>query len=296
MTDAMGADGVVDWRPIEPASVASPFVRRVPYLELKLEHPSLEPTGYDDRFFPDAVPYALDGHDRVFYWRTALTDGSDLSLPWRVACATTDDLHGFGSLPAIAPSLTDDDEDGTTVVVDGTVAGESTTARLATDTAPTVHIESVETDGVELTVDGRSYDIGAGERRRIECDEQRVTRTTGDGGPATVTPVLVVRYPGSKELHHPAPRAAYRLFPSFGLHIDAIPRPLSVPTVAGDLDHDALATRVGTDLEQRPYAERVLWQAFAFTAFDPHAAGPVEITQLRTGHFAVRAVGDEGPS
>lgn len=107
-------------------------------------------------------------------------------------------------------------------------------------------------------------------------------------GATTVTPELVVRYPGSRELHHPAPGADYRLFPSFGLELDDLPDPVPVPTTAGELDDAALATALGVDLSERPYPERVLWQAFAYTAFDPHSETTPELAQLEDGHLVVR--------
>lgn len=58
----------VRWQYVQPDAVEPPVVRTTPYLECKLEHRSLEPTGYSDTFFPDAVPYELDGTARVFYW------------------------------------------------------------------------------------------------------------------------------------------------------------------------------------------------------------------------------------
>lgn len=63
--------------------------------------------------------------------------------------------------------------------------------------------------------------------------------------------------------------------------------PLAVPTANGELDHEALAASLGVDLSARPYPERVLWQAFAYTAFDPHADSVPELWQFPTGHLAL---------
>lgn len=141
---------------------------------------------------------------------------------------------------------------------------------------------------MELSVAGSEYSIVTGKRRRIRLSEQRVEPAGRDEGRTTATPELVVRYPGRRELHHPAPGAAYRLFPSFGLDLDAVPNPVSVPTAAGELNDVALADELGVDLSRRPYPERVLWRAFAFTTFDPHGDTPRELTQLETGHIVLR--------
>jgi hypothetical protein len=108
-----------------------------------------------------------------------------------------------------------------------------------------------------------------------------------DDGPTTVTPELVVRYPGRQELHHPAPGADYRLFPSFGLDLAELPNPLPVPTTAGELDHEALGQSLGVDLSNRPYPERVLWQALAYTAFDPHGERGATLTKPDDEHIVL---------
>ncbi|WP_199722779.1 hypothetical protein [Haloplanus aerogenes] len=141
---------------------------------------------------------------------------------------------------------------------------------------------------IALTVAGSEYTIATGERRRIRLSEQRVEPAEHEGGPTTVTPELVVRYPGRRELHHPAMDTDYRLFPSFGLDLDTLPNPISVPTEAGELDDGALADELGVHRSDRPYPERVLWQAFAYTTFDPRDDTPPELTQLETGHIVLR--------
>lgn len=57
--DAVGA--------VPPSSVSEPAVETLPYAELKLEHPALEPDRYDESFFPSSVPYEREGTKRVFY-------------------------------------------------------------------------------------------------------------------------------------------------------------------------------------------------------------------------------------
>ncbi|NHN49165.1 hypothetical protein G9464_16420 [Halostella sp. JP-L12] len=276
------------WRRVPPDSVAAPVVRRVPYLELKLEHPSLDPTASGEQFYPDAVPYEVDGEHRVFYWRSGLPDAAPDPADWRLACATTHGLAGAESLPASPPPLTTDGAVGTVVVVDGTVAGEVTTARLDSYAVPSVRIEAVDNSAVELSANGTSYAVPSGDRRRIELPRQRVEAPGKDDPSRTVTPVLAARYPGPRTVYHPAPGASYRLFPSFGLDLSAVPNPLPVPLAAGELDDERLAETIGVDLSARPYAERVLWQAFAYTAFDPHADSTPKLAQLPRGHVALR--------
>lgn len=277
----------VEWRRRPAAAVSDPLLRRVPYVECKLEHPDLDPAGFGERFFPDAVPYALAGGDRVFYWRPAIETAGSTGDSWLAACATTEGVVGLDSVPSRVPALAAAVPDGVAVVVDGTVGGESTRTVLEGYDPPSVGLASVDADAVELTVDGRTESVGAGDRRRIALAERRVDPVEGE--PTVVEPELAVRYPGRRVLHHPAPDGAGRLFPSFGLDLDSLPRPLSVPTAAGELDDGALAERIGVDLADRPYPERVLWQAFAYEAFDPHADGVPALAQSRTGHLVLTA-------
>ncbi|WP_135365677.1 hypothetical protein [Halosimplex halophilum] len=289
MDEATSADGdrvPVEWRRVSLDGAPSPVVRRVPYLELKLEHPDLEPTGRGDRFFPDAVPYELDGRPRVFYWRPAL-DASTCPDGWVAACATTHGLAGFGSLPTAPPPLVSGHGEATVVVVDGAVGGDATTARVRSYDPPAVRVDAVTESAVELTVAGAVREVPVGERRRFELAEQRVEPADVDGETA-VAPELVVRYPGRRELHHPVPGTDSRVFPSFGLDLDDLSNPLPVPTAAGELDDAALATAVGVDLSERPYPERALWQAFAYTAFDPHADAAPTLGQLPDGRIVLR--------
>jgi len=268
--------------------VSDALVRQIPYIELKLEHPGLEPSGHGERFFPDVVPYELDGVPRVFYWRPALTSTVGDPDDWKLVCATTHELSGFDALPTEGPPLVTDEGDGTTLVIGGTIGGETTKRHVESYTTPALSINSCSDSEVRLTVDGAEYRVSNGQRRRIRLAERTVDPSDGDGGSTTVIPELVVRYPGPRELHHPPPGSTYRLFPSFDLGIDEIPDPLSIPTTANELDDAALATKLGVDLSQRPYPERVLWQAFAYTAFDPHTDAIPELTQLETGHIVLR--------
>jgi len=279
----------IEWELITSDEVSSPIVRDIPYLELKLEHPDLEPTGHGDRFFPDVVPYDLNDARRVFYWRPALAPSSGEPHNWELACATPHELVGFDSLPADGPAFVTEGASGTTIVVDGTIGGDTTTGHVTSYSVPDIAVDSRSDSEIVLTVTGTEWEVSIGDRRRLRLAEQHVEPTDRDRELTAVTPELVVRYPGQRELHHPARGATYRLFPSFDLELDRIPNPLSIPTAADELDHVALATKLGIELSERPYPERILWQAFAYTAFDPHAETSPELTQLESSHIVLRA-------
>lgn len=285
----------VEWVRSTPRERPEPIVTRTPYAELKLEHPTLEPTGFGESFFPDAVPYGLDGVHRVLYWRHALRGPTVAPSTWAGVCATTNALSvvrasGASDLALVAPT-----DDGTALVVDGTVAGDSTTARVRDYDVPDVTVQQLSASGLELVADGVSHAVRPDTRRRVSLPERSV-EPVGDGGDrTTVVPELVVRVPGERTVHHPAPDGAYRLFPSFGLGLDEVPNPLAVPTANGELDDEALALSLGVDLSARPYPERVLWRAFAYTAFDPHDDTTPRLLQFDSGHLAVPTDAGDGP-
>ncbi len=287
MDDTGTEDGTteISWVQSPRADLSTPMVESLPYVELKLEHPNLAPTSYGESFFPDAVPYEFDGDYRVFYWRPTLDTGTSEQPDWQGVCATTDTLSVVEKGRPYTPEFVSRRAE-TEVVVEGTIGGDSTTAVVRSYSAPDVRIREVTASRLELLADGTEYTVSSGTRRRISLSEQTVERADGDGTMA-VTPELVVRFPGERELHHPAPGAEYRLFPSFGLELDTVSNPAPVPTTNGELDHAAFATSLGVDLSDRPYPERVLWQAFAYTAFDPHTETVPRLTQFRTGHLAL---------
>jgi len=292
--DAEGSEArTVRWQYVPPDAVEPPFARAVPYLECKLEHTSLDPTGYNDKFFPDAVPYELDGTARVFHWRPVLDGDAPPPEDWQLACATTHGVSAYSEFPAGTPPLTTENSDGVTIIADGTVAGEAATVRLASYRQPEIRIDGRSGDTVSLTIEGEDYAFGPGERHRIQLGERRVEPLDEKATTVVVTPELVVRYPGRRELHHPALGTADRLFPSFGLDLTTVPDPVSVPTAAGELDHEALAEELGVNLAVRPYAERVLWQAFAYSAFDPHGKRMPRLTQLPTERIILDVSGGE---
>ncbi|WP_137285742.1 hypothetical protein [Halorussus salinisoli] len=291
MNDTASADGEtteIRWTKSPHTDWPNPMVGTFPYVELKLEHPDLAPTRYGESFFPDAVPYEFDGDHRVFYWRPTLDASTSDRTGWEGICATTDALSVVTESGPHAPDLVSRRGDESEVVVGGTVAGDSTTTLVGSYSVPDVRIRELSASRLELLADGTEYVVPAGTRRRVSLAEQTVERADGDGGTASVTPELVVRFPGERELHHPAPGAEYRLFPSFGLELDTVSRPVPVPTTKGELDYAALATSLGVDLSNRPYPERVLWQAFAYTAFDPHTSPVPRLTQFPTGRLALR--------
>ncbi|PCR90955.1 hypothetical protein [Natrinema ejinorense] len=275
------------WNRSSHAAYPEPIVERSPYVELALEHRDLEATEYGESFFPDAVPYTCAGTHRVFYWRPSLPAAASEPAAWDGTCATTDSLSTVTATDPNGIDLVSRRRGATAVTVDATIAGESTSTLLESYAVPDVRVRALAESRLRLGVEGTTFVVPAGTRRRVSLAEQTVARVDGGGEPATTTPELVVRFPGDRELHHPALGADYRLFPSFGLDLESVPNPLSVPTVNGELDHEALAESLAVDLTARPYPERVLWQAFAYTAFDPHADTDPRLCQFPTGHIAL---------
>jgi len=267
-------------RGVEPP--APPLVEPVAYLELTLEHPGLSATGVCGDFFPVAVPYRLGDEHRVFFWRPYLADGADRRRAWEGACATTHALHPVLDDEPTVPQLWRRTERTTEVVVDGTVAGDSLTATLRDYRAPKVTVERLDEDAVALDVDGEAVVVPSGTRTAVGLATRRVT-PVGDDAPTAVEPRLVVRYPGRRMVYHPAPGEGYACFPDFGLEFEALPNPVAVPTRDDELDDDALATALGVDLDARPYPERVLWQAFAHWAFDPHGGTTPRLVPVEPG-------------
>jgi hypothetical protein len=117
--------------------------------------------------------------------------------------------------------------------------------------------------------------------------EQTVRLADSGGAETEVAPALRVRFPGVRTLYHPPADEGGALFPSFGLDLGNLPNPVPVPTAHGELDHGALADALGVDLDDRPYAERTLWQAFAYAAFDPHRDDPARLRQTDAGLLVV---------
>lgn len=277
----------IRWERASGADRSAPIVERRPSVELALEHPDLEPTAYGESFFPDAVPYACEGTHRVFYWRPTLEPGSGEPSEWIGVCATPVSLSPITARGSTDFDLVSRRDETTAVIVDGTIAGDSTRALVESYAVPDVRIRALSDSRLELLVEGSAVVVPAGTRRHVPLAERTVNRVDGEDGPTETTPELRVRFPGKRELHHPALGANYRLFPSFGLDLEAVPSPLAVPTANGELDHEALAESLGVDLSDRPYPERVLWQAFAYTAFDPHADSVPVLWQFPTGHLAL---------
>jgi len=290
MTDTPSAKGgttQIRWERSPSTDWSRPIIEALPYVELQLEHPSLDPSRYGESFFPDAVPYEFEGDHRVFYWRPTLEGETSEQPSQNGVCATTDSLSVVGNDRPHTPALVSRRDADTEIVVDGTVAGDSTTALVSSYSVPDVRIRELSASRLGLLLDGIEYVFSTGSRRRVPLSERTVERADGNGT-VSVTPELAVRFPGERELHHPVPGAEYRLFPSFGLELDTVSNPLPVPTTNGELDYAALAASVGIDLSERPYPERVLWRAFAYTAFDPHSDGGPRLTQFPTGHLGLR--------
>lgn len=277
-----------------PAStVEDPIEVTLPYLELRLEHPGLDATRFADGFFPDAVPYRDGSTATVFYWRSGLAGDSPPPSDWVGACATTHSLSPIDAGNDVAPALLTERGDGTEVVVDGTVAGDSTTARLAGYRPPRVAVRMVDEVTVRVQVGGSTVLVPTGTRSTVRLPRQTVGTDGEEPEELVVTPLLRVRFPGRRRLVHPQPGSDGALFPPFGLDLDALPNPVPVPTLGGELDHESLADVVGVHLAERPYPERVLWQAFAYSAFDPHQDTTAVIGQSPAGYLVVG--GDDRP-
>jgi hypothetical protein len=116
---------VVRWRAASPASVAPPVERRLPFLELVLEHPDIEPTQVGGSFFADALPYEARGEHRVFYWRFRLPPRCESPERWEGICATPRCLIPLPTDRHIGDEFVDRGERGVRLPVEASVAGES---------------------------------------------------------------------------------------------------------------------------------------------------------------------------
>jgi hypothetical protein len=276
----------VSWNSVPATEFETPLVWTGPYVECKLEHRELEPTCVGEQFFPDSIPYETDAGWRVFYWRSRFPDVTPASDAWTGLCATTHGIVPTTHSEAHKPTLFQACESGFELIVDGTIVGDAKTTLVSDYATPEIKLQHITEDGVEFVTGGETTFIPVDERERIPLPERHVE--TKHGTEVMTVPELAVRYPGQRTVSHPVPNSDYHLFPSFGLDIEEIPSPLGVPTRRDELDHDALARKLGIDITSRPYPERVLWQAFAFTAFEPNSATPVELTQFPNGEIAVR--------
>jgi hypothetical protein len=276
----------VGWTSVPASEFDTPLVWTGPYVECKLEHRGLEPTCFGDQFFPDSIPYRAESEFRVFYWRSRLPEVTPATETWTGLCATTHELVPAVHEAVCEPSLFQTCDSGIELVVDGTIVGDAKTALVSDYAEPDIELRHVTADGVELVVGDETRFVPVGERDRIALSERQVE--TKYGTTASIVPELVVRFPGRRAVYHPALSDDYNLFPSFGLDMADIPNPLDVPTAWDELDHETLAETLGLDITSRPYPERVLWQAFAFTAFEPNARQSVELTQFPSGEIGVR--------
>lgn len=275
-------------RPVRTSvdAVPRPLVQTAPYVEMTVEHPSLTPTGFGTSFFPGAVPYRADDEHRVFYWRSVLPAATPAPDRWTGLVATTDELVALthGSSHALGVDAAPDGD--VEVVVDGTVAGDSTTAIVSGYEPPDVALRHVTRDAAEVALPTETAIVDAGTRETFTLPRQTVVTDVGDS--VETAPELTVRNPGERTLYHPAVDGEYRLFPSFGLALSDLLDPVAVPTSGGELDRRALAADLGVELDDQPYPVRVLWQAFAHTAFDPHEADRPALAQFPSGLLAVR--------
>jgi|GEM_PF-773679 len=293
------------WTHVPASTVTTPIVVESPYVELALEHPDLPATRMGGAFWPAAVPYEFDGEHRVFYWRDEL----DAGTPEPTADAVLADARGWVATPdTLIPGqkrgqefvglAADTDAGGHEVVVDATIAGDSTSTHVDGYQPPRIVIREQTADSVTVAGNGHITRVSAGNSEQIELPAQTVTLLDSPTNPASevnhdvgdrveTTPVLCARHPGTRRLYHPAPGSDYLLFPSFGIDL-----PTDSGRVPGDPDSverdlDAIADSLGAALSGRPYPERVVWEAFVYAAFDPDRAGAVELTQFENGLLAV---------
>lgn len=296
-------DGRGRWTRVPATDLPEPIVETAHYVELVLAHSTLPETRLAGSLWPSAMPYRLDGEDRVWFWRDRLaggsrddwSDGTGSSAGW---VATPDGLHTVPRTGPLAPELVTRTASGIEVVVDGMVAGESTTTVVEEYEPPAISVAELTPHAVELEIAGERALVGAGDRetfplptQTVECVEPPTVddaagSTAARRGSVSVTPRLHVRYPGARTLAHPAPGADYLLFPSFGLDLDTQGR-VPVDPAATSLDPAAVAESLGCDLDARPYAERVLWEAFVYAAFDPDCTSGTELAQFENGLLAV---------
>ncbi|MFB6254619.1 MAG: hypothetical protein ABEI06_08420, partial [Halobacteriaceae archaeon] len=96
----------------------------------------------------------------------------------------------------------------------------------------------------------------------------------------TVSPRLTVRFRGRRQLFHPPIGASYLLFPSFGIDLDDVPNPIVIDQVNGDIDLESIADTMDARLDDRPYMERILWEAFVHIAFNSQRESNLHITQF----------------
>jgi hypothetical protein len=265
------SDGIettqVHWHRYHPDQRPDPLVRDLPYIEWKLEHPDLEATRASESFFPDGIPFRGENGHRMFYWRPVLENIPD-SPDGACATPTTFELLDPDNETCLDPTRRT--TAGTIVPVDGAVADDATTTVIRHYEPPDVRMQSIESDRVRLRLADQTRECEPGERVRVSLPEQRVAVGPMFDTKQTITPRVSIRFPGRREIVHPPVGSEIRVFPSFGLSLDALSNPLAVPQRHGELDHEELAATLDVDLDSQPYPVRVLWQAFAFTAFDPH--------------------------
>lgn len=260
-----------------------PIIAYIPYVEMKLEHPDLEPNLFGNSFFPDAIPYQLSDNQRIFYWRPSLSIPNTTTSTWDGVCATTHALTPISNDNVVTPRLSSRRESGYEVVVDGTVAGDSLTTIIKGYRPPQISVQRITPAKLKCNLPAETVAVTNGANRTIELSEQSGCYTNGEQAEFSVTPTLYIRYPGQRTVYHPNPEEEYALFPSFGLDLGSVPNPVAVPIENGELDYIALASELGVELTDRPYPERVLWQAFAYHVFDPHRERQPRLLQTEQG-------------
>lgn len=259
-------------------SNASPIVKRLPYVEVQLSYPELNATHHNGVFFPHGVPYRVDDEERVFYWSDAVSSSSRSPCRWASVCATTWSVTPIVSRAATRPELWVDHDGRYEVVVDGDVTAEARTTMIRRPSPPAVTLTPYE-ESHRIVTRSESIRLEVGDSYDQQLPPGQVVLDDEPNTDITVTPRLTVRYPGVRTLYHPAPGSDTVLFPSFGIDLETIPNPVPVQMTGETVDEQALAAELSVTLDERPYAERVLWQAFTYTVFGPHRSEPPRLAR-----------------
>jgi len=276
----------VRWERAPAGSFRDPITVEVPYLELTLEHPGLEPTELGESFFPTRFPtfsMASNGcstggtrSPRSIRARPIGVASARRRTNWRRS-------HRGRLTRRRSTARTESVRRGGRRDRRGATRRQRVCALLRTASR---YGRRHHRGGCHGRDGGRQLRIPVGDRASISLPERQVTleeqtnrrRRSRRGCPFGI--------PASKRSITPIRLPEYRLFPSFDLDLDA-GRPVTIPTSHDELEPIALADTLDVDLVSRPYPERVLWQAFAFEVFDPHRDGCPRLAQYPSGLLAV---------
>lgn len=265
----------------EPEPKASPIVKRLPYVEMQLSYPDLDATHHNGVFFPCGVPYQFDGERRVFYWTNTVFSSLLSPRQWGGICATTWDATPIVSGTATRPRLWTEHDSRYEVVSDGDITATARTAMIRDASPPVVYLVPFhgEPHCIVTRSGSESVKVPRGDTHKQDLPPHQLILDGGSSEEVTATPQLTVRYLGIRTIYHPTLESDTVLFPSFGIDLEEIPNPVMVQTDGETVNEQVLADELGVALDERPYAERVLWQVFTYTAFGPHRSNPPQLTQ-----------------